>query len=73
MSKLSILNLDQNNIATIELICKLQAPFIDCISFRSNNITCIKSMRKGYFPLLTRIYISKWSIKIDLADNDYYS
>lgn len=59
MSKLAILNLDQNNVTSIESICKLHAPSLDCISLKSNNITCIKSLRKAYFPVLTRIYISK--------------
>jgi len=37
----------------------LDAPNLDCIYLHGNPIMTIKSLRKAYFPKLTRLYISK--------------
>lgn len=58
MKILLVLNLEKNNISSIELIQHLDAPNLDCIYLHGNPIVSIKSFRKARFPKLTRLYIS---------------
>lgn len=58
LKSLLVLNIESNNISSIELIHCLDAPNLDCIYLHGNPIISAKSLRKANFPKLTRLYIS---------------
>jgi Leucine-rich repeat (LRR) protein len=58
MNHLLVLNVENNNINSIEMIQSFYAPNLDCIYLHGNPITTLKSLRKVNFPKLTRLYIS---------------
>ncbi len=58
MKQLLVLNLENNNINSIEMIQEFDAPNLDCIYLHGNPIVTVRSFRKAYFPKLTRLYIS---------------
>ena len=64
MKKLLVLNIENNNINSIEMIQNLDAPNLDCIYLHGNPIVTVKSLRKANFPKLTRLYISTYIFKI---------
>lgn len=73
MKQLLVLNIENNNINSIELIQNLDAPNLDCIYMHGNPITTVRSLRKAQFPKLTRLYVSKCILSLDISDNEYLS
>lgn len=58
LKQLLVLNIENNNITSLEMIQNLDAPNLDCLYMHGNPIVSVKSLRKANFPKLTRIYIS---------------